>query len=57
MAVMHVYAQEIGLGSTVPAHLAQLLVHLAACESCSEDFNGLLAAIAQFPILQANDPQ
>ncbi|SDJ50968.1 hypothetical protein SAMN05444157_3716 [Frankineae bacterium MT45] len=41
MQVLHIYVELVGAGEKYPGVAA----HLAACGPCTEDFQGLLAAI------------
>jgi hypothetical protein len=48
MAVLHVYADLIAAEADAAARYPGVAAHLAACGPCSDDFNGLLAAIREF---------
>ncbi|WP_198682957.1 hypothetical protein [Kribbella sp. VKM Ac-2569] len=45
MAVMHLYAELLAAGVDAAQHYPGVAAHLAACEACAEDMDGLLAAV------------
>lgn len=45
LAILHIYADLKATGATTDPRFAGVEAHLAACGPCSEDFQGLLAAI------------
>lgn len=47
MAVLHVYAEVVAAGRDAATRFPGVLAHLACCGPCSEDFDGLLAAIRE----------
>jgi hypothetical protein len=44
MAVMHLYAELLAAGVDAAEQYPGVAAHLAACEACAEDVDGLLAA-------------
>ncbi len=46
MEILHVYVEMVASGGAAKERLAGVAAHLAACGPCSEDFNGLLAAVS-----------
>ncbi|MEV0288039.1 hypothetical protein AB0H36_28315 [Kribbella sp. NPDC050820] len=46
MAVLHLYAELLAAGVDAAERYPGLASHLAACEPCAEDADGLLAAVA-----------
>lgn len=47
MAVMHLYAELLAAGVDAAEQYPGVAVHLAACEACAEDVDGLLAAVRE----------
>lgn len=50
MAVMHLYAELLAAGGTNADAAKQypgVAAHLAACEACADDVDGLLAAVRE----------
>jgi hypothetical protein len=47
MAVMHLYAELLAAGVDAAAQYPGVAAHLAACEACAEDVDGLLAAVQE----------
>jgi hypothetical protein len=47
MAVMHLYAELLAAGVDAAARYPGVAAHLAACEACAEDVDGLLAAVQE----------
>jgi hypothetical protein len=47
MAVMHLYAELLAAGVDAAQHYPGVAAHLAACETCAEDVDGLLAAVQE----------
>ncbi|TDW79458.1 hypothetical protein EV137_7199 [Kribbella pratensis] len=47
MAVMHLYAELLAAGVDAAQHYPGVAAHLAACEACAEDVDGLLAAVQE----------
>lgn len=47
MAVMHLYAELLAAGVDAAEQYPGVAAHLAACEACAEDVDGLLAAVRQ----------
>lgn len=45
LAILHVYAELKAAGEAPGDRYAGVEAHLAACGPCSEDFEGLLAAV------------
>jgi hypothetical protein len=45
MAILHVYVELVANGGDVAERFPGVTAHLAACGPCSEDFQGLLAAV------------
>jgi hypothetical protein len=45
IAMLHVYVDLIAAESDAAQRYPGIAVHLAACGPCSEDFDGLLAAV------------
>jgi hypothetical protein len=55
MAVMHLYAELLAAGGDDTDAVKQhpgVAAHLAACEACAEDVDGLLAAVRQAELPQ-----
>lgn len=50
MAVMQVYVELLAAGRDAAERCPGLAAHLASCEACAEDVEGLLAAVRE------NDP-
>ena len=46
MAVLHIYVELVVAGEDAARRYPGIAAHLAACGPCSEDFAGLLAAVA-----------
>ena len=46
MAVLHIYADLAVSGEDAAARYPGVAAHLVACGPCSEDFTGLLRAVA-----------
>jgi len=44
MAMLHVYVDRLLAGDDVEALLPTIAAHLAACDPCADDFDGLMAA-------------
>ncbi|WP_431278645.1 hypothetical protein [Leifsonia poae] len=44
MALMHLYVELVIAGSDAEARYPEIAAHLRACDPCSEDYAGLLAA-------------
>ena len=44
-AVLHLYAELVASGVDAAERFPGVASHLAACESCAEDADGLLAAV------------
>jgi hypothetical protein len=49
MAVMHLYAELLAAGVDAAEQYPGVAAHLAACEACAEDVDGLLAAVRELP--------
>jgi hypothetical protein len=47
MAVMHLYAELLAAGVDAAEQYQGVAAHLAACEACAEDVDGLLAAVRE----------
>jgi hypothetical protein len=47
MAVMHLYAELLAAGVDAAEQYPGVAAHLAACEDCAEDVDGLLAALRE----------
>ena len=47
MAVMHLYAELLAAGVDAAEQYPGVAAHLAACEACAEDVDGLLAAVRE----------
>ena len=47
MAVMHLYAELLAAGADAAEQYPGVAAHLAACEACAEDVDGLLAAVRE----------
>lgn len=45
MAVMHLYAELLAAGVDAAEQYPGVAAHLAACDACAEDVDGLLAAV------------
>ena len=45
MAALHLYAELLAAGVDAAEHYPGLAAHLAACEACAEDADGLLTAV------------
>jgi anti-sigma factor RsiW len=45
MAVMHLYAELLAAGVDAAEQYPGVAAHLAACDACAEDVEGLLAAV------------
>ncbi|MBP0458286.1 hypothetical protein [Streptomyces montanisoli] len=48
MEVLHVYVDYVAAGADT-ARFAGVVAHLRACGPCSDEFDGLLAAVSQDP--------
>ena len=46
IAVLHIYADVAATGEDPARRYPGVAAHLAACGPCTEDFTGLLAAVA-----------
>ncbi|GAA1311497.1 hypothetical protein Psi02_55570 [Planotetraspora silvatica] len=49
MEIMHVYADLVQAGADPEARYPGVAAHLRACGPCTEDFEGLLAALEDAP--------
>lgn len=47
MAVMHLYAELLAAGVDAAEQYPGVAAHLAGCEACAEDVDGLLAAVRE----------
>ena len=47
MAVMHLYAELLAAGVDAAEQYPGVAAHLAACDACAEDVDGLLAAVRE----------
>jgi hypothetical protein len=47
MAVMHLYAELLAAGVDAAEQCPGVAAHLAACQACAEDVDGLLAAVRE----------
>ncbi|MFG1905692.1 hypothetical protein [Kribbella sp. NPDC048928] len=47
MAVMHLYAELLAAGTDAAKQYPGVAAHLAACEACADDVDGLLAAVRE----------
>ncbi|WP_329474927.1 hypothetical protein OG558_22400 [Kribbella sp. NBC_01510] len=47
MAVMHLYAELLAAGVDAAEQYPGVAAHLAACEACAGDVDGLLAAVRE----------
>jgi hypothetical protein len=45
MELLHVYAELVAADASAAQHYPGVAAHLQACGPCTEDFEGLLAAI------------
>ena len=45
MAMLHVYVDRLLAGDDVEDLYPSIAAHLAACDPCADDFDGLLAAV------------
>ena len=46
MAVLHIYVELVAAGEDAASRYPGVAAHLLACGPCSEDFAGLLSAVA-----------
>jgi hypothetical protein len=46
LAVLHIYVELTGRGENAAERYPGVAAHLVACGPCSEDFTGLLMAVA-----------
>lgn len=46
MSLMHVFAELVLAGLDAGARYPDIAAHLRGCDSCGEDFTGLLAALS-----------
>ena len=47
MAMLHVYVEAVAAGSDVAVRFPGMVAHLTSCGPCTEDFDGLLAALRE----------
>ena len=47
MAVMHLYAELLAADTDAAKQYPGVAAHLAACEDCADDLEGLLAAVRE----------
>jgi hypothetical protein len=47
MEMLHVYAELVAAGAQAEQRYPGIAAHLRACGPCSEDFEGLLAALRE----------
>jgi hypothetical protein len=47
MALLHVYVELVAADQDAESRFPGVAAHLLACGPCSEDFQGLLAAVSQ----------
>lgn len=47
MAVMHLYAELLAADADAAGQYPGVAAHLAACEACADDVDGLLAAVRE----------
>jgi hypothetical protein len=47
MAVMHLYAELLAADTDAAKQYPGVAAHLAACEACADDVDGLLAAVRE----------
>lgn len=50
MEILHIYVDLVAIGDDTEARYPGIAAHLRACGPCAEDFEGLLAAVGDWPL-------